>query len=154
MSRDMCPTVTWEEFRIPTKNGHGSEIRRSPVEVDSFIRLSHYLQGFSTIPGGFLARFLVTMNSISQKSRVFESSRRIPRCPRKPRDIIPIYHLAIIPTYEGSDYLTSIYWWLIAHPPEKKYAEIKIGSVCNLNFFGINDSNQKHTSVKNHQIAI
>ena len=29
----------------------GSEIRRSPVEVDS---LSHYLQGFSTIPGGCL----------------------------------------------------------------------------------------------------
>ena len=27
----------------------GSEIRRSPVEVGSF---SHYLQGFSTIPGG------------------------------------------------------------------------------------------------------
>ena len=27
----------------------GSEIRRSPVEVGS---LSHYLQGFSTIPGG------------------------------------------------------------------------------------------------------
>ena len=31
----------------------GSEIRRSPVEVGI---LSHYLQGFSTIPGG--ARFL------------------------------------------------------------------------------------------------
>ena len=29
----------------------GSEIRRSPVEVGS---LSHYLQGFSTIPNGFL----------------------------------------------------------------------------------------------------
>ena len=28
----------------------GSEIRRSPVEVGS---LSHYLQGFSTIPGGW-----------------------------------------------------------------------------------------------------
>ena len=27
----------------------GSEIRRSPVEVGG---LSHYLQGFSTIPGG------------------------------------------------------------------------------------------------------
>ncbi len=27
----------------------GSEIQRSPVEVGS---LSHYLQGFSTIPGG------------------------------------------------------------------------------------------------------
>jgi len=32
----------------------GSEIRRLPVEVGSF---SHYLQGFSTIPGGCL-RFL------------------------------------------------------------------------------------------------
>ena len=44
---------------LVTMAGHtvdGSfEIRLTPVEVAS---LSHYLQGFSTIPGGFLAGFL------------------------------------------------------------------------------------------------
>ena len=34
----------------------------APVEVGS---LSHYLQGFSTIPGGFLAGFLVAINRMS-----------------------------------------------------------------------------------------
>ncbi len=37
-----------------------AEILRSPVEVGS---LSQYLQGFSTIPGGFLAGFRKTINS-------------------------------------------------------------------------------------------
>jgi len=32
----------------------GSEIRGSPIELGSF---SHYLQGFSTIPGGFSLDF-------------------------------------------------------------------------------------------------
>ena len=41
------------------------EIRRSPVEVG---RLSHYLQGFSTIPGGCLG-FLPS--TVARNQRVF-----------------------------------------------------------------------------------
>ena len=49
------------------------EIQRSPVEVGS---LPHYLQGFSTIPGGFLAGFLVAINRITFRE-VMESLIRM-----------------------------------------------------------------------------
>ena len=47
----------------------GSKIRRSPVEVGSF---SQHLQGFSTIPGGFLAGFW-TINSRDLYFMAYES---------------------------------------------------------------------------------
>jgi len=62
-SGGQCETTLFEEamelggHQCQRRFGHtvdGSEIRRLPVEVGSF---SHYLQGFSTFPGGCL-RFL------------------------------------------------------------------------------------------------
>ena len=46
----------------------GSEIRRSPVEVGS---LSQYLQGFTYIPGGFLAGFQPSTVLLNFASRFY-----------------------------------------------------------------------------------
>ena len=56
-------------FRLYIHAVDGSEIRRSPVEVGS---LSHYLQGFSTIPGGWSWDFW-TIHSITSKIAGFLS---------------------------------------------------------------------------------
>ena len=49
---NLCPPPQVDQVvRLYGGTVDGSEIRRPPVEVGS---LSHYLQGFSTIPGGCL----------------------------------------------------------------------------------------------------